>query len=714
MNQLASRRSVRRPRRLLERAAPITVAALIAISSASACLSDVDVPECLKKGSACQEGGAAGSGEGGDGAFSAPGGGSEGGTDSSIAGGTGAGEPGGSNAQGGNGGEAPFECPDCVLTPELPSPCAHASYRVVLGIAGGEPPFRWNVKNGPRGWSIGTSAGEPRQAILTAEDVKLGTNTVSVTAIGNDDRSTTRTYDLRARESCWFAHVSLSEAGPQLQLVDPLLAPDAPVSLAHNSDVYDFAFSPNGRYLAYSYGASEQHPHGQHLAVVELTTWNEYRLSFGDSVTSFAWSPSGTRLAAAFDDGNKSLLGAVVMPPPGSTASPTALNPTEALVDSELSWIGEQFVSWHTDLSRLLPDDGFPGPGETEHYHAHLHAKLADSGFSPVVQNDLPFLAPVSLLPTSKGYYTLATPVRFTPLGGVDVGDKWHTEGSLIAGSGNYSAMLGSDGRVQFVSAEVGTPEGIVATAKAEEKCNRLLAWAAETERVACVFDFADTSAEAPHGEIRFFDLAQDSSLSMGRLPGVCGATDDCPEVGYRYDSARAAGQGRGFSRSGRWFAFATKEGGTPALFWTDLQAQPPTLHRTPPDFDLSEGPTWVSFSPDESLLLARLGDDLVLVQPAMPPAASAFPSVRSRLPPRDDCSENFTAEPRQYCGASPSEIEMAWAADSSAVAFRDAGELLVADTWHATIGPSTYVQVGMACDARCSRRLAFQPRLEP
>jgi hypothetical protein len=576
-----------------------------------------------------------------------------------------------------------------------------------VNVRGGTPPFRWQLPSAPAGWSIHASPDNAREAIVEAEAASAGLTEISIIVTGSDERSAQQDYSLRSRESCWFAYVSLGQVGATLELLDPFAEADAP-TLLHNSGVYDFAFSPNGRYLAYAYGANEQYPHGQHLALVDLTTLAQPIVSFGETaVTAFAWSPDGSRLAVAYSIGDASLVGAVAM----TDAGVVSLSSVSASVGSELSWVGNSFVAYYTDASILYPND-FPAEAN---FRAASYAKLGPSGFEKPIDSVTPLPAPISLLPTSSGFYTLgqAYSARFTPVGNEEyIDDAYHGESSLIGGSGAYSARIDlADGALHILKAETGEGADPVAVSKPGDSCKLPLAWARGSERIGCVVDFADATADAPHGELRFFDLVSGSAtLSSFSVPDACPHDDaGCVAPRYRYDSAGASGRGRGFSESGRFFAFTTLLGGQQALHWSDLQAMPPTVRHNAPS--ALGGPSWVSFSPDEAWLLARLGEKIVLTSPTATPNGSELLTLASSSAPASDCSDDFMLEPERYCGAQASELEQAWAPDSSAVAVRAAEELMIYDASYFPSLISAALRLS-PCDARCSGRLAFQPPL--
>jgi hypothetical protein len=601
-------------------------------------------------------------------------------------------------------------CVDCAISPfQLLAPCAGKSYEATLTIQGGVPPFTWQVTSADLGgWAIHGDLQDPRRAVLTTGAVTTGVTALTVTATGSDQRSKSLPYTLVARDRCWMAYTSLADGASVLQLVDPFAAEIRAEPLDHNDDVHDFGFSPDGRYLVYSFGGSALYPHGQHLSLVQLSgnlKLNEQRLDFGeDAITSFSWSPDGSVLAVAFSVGNTGYLGAVTLPGVEVRSS------VEATVGSELSWVGNELVAYHTDLWNLHPDDGYPSPADPEHYHASLFAELTQSGFSPPVEGDKAFLAPIVLLPTQKGFYTLGDPDQqyFTLLAGGGSQQGLHASASLISGNGDHSMALDGAGALRIFTAELGDVVAPVAVSETGETCTRPLAWAASADRMACVFDFADTSSSLPHGEVRFFDFAPNSpTLSMVGLAGSCNSPGPCPATGYRYDSVQAEGQARAFSRSGRWFAFTTSFEGFRWLHWIDLQAQAPVVSRLI-GFE-SDGPSWVSFSPDERQLWVRLGTELALIDLAVPPPPSQLPFLPSGAGPGVDCSEDFMHDPQRYCASPPSDVEAVWAPDSLALAHRAADGLRVVDASQALTKPSRKLP-GERCDYRCSGRLAFQP----
>ncbi len=142
----------------------------------------------------------------------------------------------------------------------LPAPCQSNSYSTTLSVSGGAPPFAWRVVAAHGQWQVNADP-TGSKAQLTGQPAGPTSLTVEATAV--DGRVVSSTFDVKPRNSCWFAYTALEGAVPRLQLLDPILGALPAVAPAHNDGVYDFQFSPNGRYLAYRFGRGHRLPEGQ-------------------------------------------------------------------------------------------------------------------------------------------------------------------------------------------------------------------------------------------------------------------------------------------------------------------------------------------------------------------------------------------------------------------------------------------------------------------
>jgi hypothetical protein len=684
------------------------LALLAAAGWASACLSEVPIPPCVQDhscasgsgGDAGEDDGGGTSSRGGATAAGAPslGGAAEGGADAS------AGSPPSEAGAGGGG------CDGCGILPlELVAPCAGQPYHTALTVTGGVPPYTWQLTTAAEGWSISAHSEEERGAELTATAPAKGQTTLTVRAIDSRGLDVHVEYRTRARDACWLAYTAVDAESSKLALVDAL-SHSAPVELDHNTHVYDFQFSPDGRYLAYRYGADLQFPHGRHLALVELSTPDEQPLLFAeDAVTAYAWSPDGSILAVAFAANADKFLGGVRLPAVGTPGSPTALEPIEAFVEENLAWVGQDVVAYH---AQLLPDLDNPGqflPDNPDHLSTPFYARLGTSGFAASQFTFDSFEPSVFLQPAPAGFWIVNSLMTFFPMTDKPTDSVPHYDATLVAPSGRYSAILGET--LQLLSAHQGPPSA-VASSKVGESCPMPLAWSRQ-DKLACVADIDHGPGLGRHGEVRFFDVEADSELlSMSSLLGSCkddisvGAIGSCTALrqGYGYGISEAGGAPRGFSPSGRWFAFTRADLRNSYLYWADLETVPITLSGS---LLLIDGPVRLAFSPDSRKVAVQTTGGLFVKSLS---GVSPETHVTGPLATIDKCSEEFPTAPHRYCGDTSLDAQFKWAPDSVAVAYLEGGLIKVVDT--SKTGSLQYFRFlpALCVPPQCSGDFEFQP----
>jgi hypothetical protein len=693
----------------------------VVIGGAEACFSDVSLPACVVEGRPCTvEGGApadGGAGEAGrdDVGSRDPGGGdgpSLGGQEANGLAGGPAGEVGGA--------EVTDPSPLVVLPAQLARPCASRAYETTLVVSGGQPPYRWALEPDRTDWEIRTDPMHSEHGTLHADVVAPGETTLSIRV---DDAAGNRRqvdFTISPRNICWFAYTALEAGEPRLQLLDPFAEPASPASLDNNEGVYDFRFSPDGRYLVYCFGADAAANHGRHLALVDLASLDEQVLGFGeDTITAFSWSPDSSVLAVGFTAGGKTYLDAVSVAAPGSPEPPIVRPPVEAIVDSELYWVGNQLVAFQAEV---FPDPANPGQvlDNPNHYRHSFFAQLGANGFQAPHIGTYNFFPGTVLSPTPAGFFMItAVPpgTTFIPADGVG-SPVDHGTSRLLSPSGKYSATLSGE-QLGVARAEDGSIFPL-ATADSDDACPMLLAWSPGVERLACVADVENDDGATQHGEVRFFELvldpnADDSALTASTLegfcdddtslltPGSCGALAH----GYAYGSAQASGTARAFSASGRWFALARVEVDGTFLYWADLKQKPPQLtHAAFYGAEDPRTPTRFTFSPDERLFAFQRGPQL-LVQNVNRRDEFSVMSIHS--PVGDACSDDFPNAPDAYCGSSEGLASVQWAPTSEAIAFRADQQLIVADL-RLFPGSNHFPLPAVECGQSCSARFSFQP----
>lgn len=692
--------------------------ALILAIQLGACLGEVEVPDCVKQHN-CPQGGEGGEAPSGGGTDS-------GGRPTQTAGTAGteamAGDgpvTGGGAGDGGEGGtESVSECACRINLDELTAPCAGQPYLARVTALQGVGPYRWQLSGEPAGWTIASDPADDSRGMIQA--TKVGDESVELTVILTDatGASTSKNYELTPRTACYFGYTTQTPEGAQLRLVDPLADAPVPAPLERNADVFDFQFSPDGKYLAFSYGADEAKPRGAHLALVNLETLIDEPLPFGeDSISAFAWSPSGQTLAVSFITADKGYLAAVESPA-GAGKKKTVLASTPAFTTTELHWVGEEHVAY---FSQVSPDPENPGEFVPDNiFRTPFYAALAENGFEAPTATLEIFTPEASLRSAGEGFMVITKEAPWTIF--YDLSDAgWassHPEVHLAAPSGRYVSFL--DGN-QLLNVEESNVDSLVGPfAVATETCPMPLAWTSGApgsgvERIACLIDV--TNENGVHGEVRIFDIDGDTGkVPSATLGGSCDA--DVATVGgescavgltrYAYSTSLATGAARAFSPSGRYFAFSSVNHEKMSLYLADLDHHPITLgsalQREIPGAD--GPPTSLAFSSDESLLLLQLGKQLHVIDVATGELRS---SPNDQLPISNKCTEDFPTAPDTYCGNTDNVAPMLWAPRSRHYAFRSPGALIVTDISFQA-GLRSAALPANACGDACSGRFAFQP----
>jgi hypothetical protein len=576
-------------------------------------------------------------------------------------------------------------------------------------------------------WLVARDPASPDGTAATLTGLPAGVTDLNIEVTDATGKRASISYSAVPRSACWYAYTALETAGPVLHLLDPILELPPPTPLANNQGVYDFHFSPNGQFLAYRFGEDADHPTGKHLALLNLFKWQEQVLNFGeDAVTAFAWSKDSSVLAVAFSSAQATSISGVRLDLVGS-AAPVVLTPQPALIASDLYWIGTNFVAFD---AAARPDPNhfgqfIPDPSQ----RVPFYAALGSAGFDPPAAppGGISFLPGVFLQPADDGFFMITDSDPFTnffavPSGGVAPASDFFT--SLIAPSGHFSAELSGD-QLQVFRAEDGDLADIAAESLPDQGCPKLLSWAANRERIACVADVTNGSNGATHGEVRFFDLLPSTpTLTMSTLQGYCvkdapPVVTQCGALEYDYTEENASAEARAFSASGKWFAFVT-DAPEKYLYWADMESSSLTLKRkvlNSPNFANSGSRTALAFSPDDRYLLVQRGSALLVSDLTAGPnsgARSAALALSVELPSdvsqaTSACSEDFLSAPDRWCGNADPAAPFRWAPDSRFVSYRSAGNLTVVDL---TQFPGVVFHEYSApdCTQKCASQFEFQP----
>jgi len=540
-----------------------------------------------------------------------------------------------------------------------------------------------------------------------------------------------KTYDVKPRSACWFAYTALETTGPRLTLVDPILEQPPPAQPAHNDGVYDFAFSPNGQYLAYRFGADSAHPKGKHLAIVSLSNWTEKTVDLTeDAVTAFSWMNDSSVLAVAFQSGSSSYLGGVrltLSSTPGFPVTLETLAPRPVFIDSPLYWVNGIYLAFHATI--LLDPNGnqLPNPALRQ---TPFYSTLGAAGFeAPLPLGRVDYAPTVFVQPAENGFFmTAKSPsTNFYPLPSGPVAR--HQFPDLVAPSGHFTAQL-DDGQLLVFDALQGNLADAAYTSADYGDCPKLLAWSEGTDRIACVANVESDPPGKTHGEVRLFDIQAPSNLAMRPLGGFCEKNTppivtSCSASEYDYTEENSEVQARAFSPKGRWFAFVTSapvtDGGS-YLYLADLSAQPFSLkHKihVATSTAASTSPSALAFSADERYLLLQLGKSLTAFELlALSPIEFGTPTaayvsqdlISGTSQATSPCSEDYPSAPARWCGNADRVLPFSWAPDSRYAAFRVAGQLIVSDLTHLDV-TVPHRLVAADCNTQCASQFAFQPQ---
>lgn len=725
-----------------------------------ACLSDVQLPACVERDDCAGSGGGAlGKGDAGTPDESAgalgtdpagtggaavnaggalPGAGSSPvATGGSVAGtGTG-GSPGagGDGGDGGGGGEGgvPVPCEACSMYPDaLPAACGTDAYSTILHVVGGSAPYQASASAATGVWNLDADPAHPNDgAWFRLSGNAAGATSLTLRFVDAAERVFTKVYPVQPRTACWFAYVRSNARQPELVVVDPILQKVPPITLVNNHGVYDFRFSRNGRFLAYRYGQDPAQPSRAHLALLDLSTWQERALAFDseDAVTAFAWSDDSSVLAVAYDrldspsaTSRTTYLGGVRFTPgTGGALLPVTLTPVQAYVQSDLYWGGTDSVAFH---AALLPIPSQPGQFRPNplRLRTPYFAKLGTVGFDtpqPVVTSVYDADTPLVVQPTPSGFYLISAHdpyANFYPIPATgSSADHWT---DVVSPSGALSALV-DDSQLQLFLASKGSDYAPLVTSAPDFDCPQLLTWAKGRERLACVANVDGAPADTTHGEVRIFDF-DGSSLTGGVVHGFCPQSTDgtnvteCGDLEYSYGEQRSQQQARAFSSSGNWLAFSTSAFDSSLdnyLYVADLRSSTFVTKRkdysdvAPPTSNIA-----LAFAPNEHYLIQQR--DTALTVHDVPVSGNGNTPQHLQIPAKHTptaCSEDFSGARDRWCGDAQTAALLAWASDSRSFAYRTQQGLTVVDIDDfPTTDSRTFI--GDECQDECSNQFDFQP----
>lgn len=580
------------------------------------------------------------------------------------------------------------ECPSIEVVDgpsdgSLPPPCLGSFYVEALTVVGGQEPHVWSEVAAPPGLRFDADT-------ATVHGIAEGDGVLSVEVTDQGSRTVRKSYVVEARDRCWLAFVASEPAPARLALVDARRVARHPESARRTfpeeagiEAVFDFQFSPDGRFIAYRLGAGTG---ALRLELARLSNGRARALAAGGSVAAYAWSRDSRTLAFALESGVDSSLGGVDIsaveassPDPGAALEGIRqLTPVAApLPDSALAWYAEGRLAFLARdggaerrlVSTLLQRSRFTAPA------------LRGEGFSSGAR----------LLAGGAGVFVAepATGLHEFFAEGVSLPTP-HAEGSIVAPSGALAGFARAGTLQFFPPARVGGGAG--SPALEIEGCTSLLAWAGARERVACVHSSGSSAA------IAWFD----ASAAGDAVASVDNLRDE-----FGYAGGAHVGQRRALSPSGRWFAFTTRDD----ILVARVEPAPSRLRLALPSALLGAPISLLSFSPDENFLAVGAANSLGLID--LGSGSFSFVLLSSSAVFSESCSERFVDGAADWCGAPSREPDISWSTASDVIAFRSSlGTLQLIDVSRAREGVAPVAISPDACLEGCSASSSarFQP----
>lgn len=740
---------------------PFATALLMLGLASSGCLSDLDVSVCAREGKCGDSGASGASGASGSAPVTGGGGGKldagdageagDFGGASDEAGSTGFGGGGGASATsagtggtgtseggtGSTGGAPPGGGPNGgaggppvprIVPLWLPAPCGTNAYSASVHAEAGTPPYHWEVSPAIAGWQIDDVPENSGSGLAVLAGAHAGAPAVTVVVTDSAGQQAQATYDVTPRTSCWFAYTAATPEGGSLEVVDPVTRDTPPVALEHNDGVYDFAFSPNGKYLCYRFGADLDHAHGTRLAVVDLASWTEQQLSLSDTpgsssdvVTAYEWSPDSSTLAVSFVHSGSPYLGGVRFAANGQLSRLTPKQ-TPVGVGSDLYWVGAGGVGYYAD-GIIDASSGAPQLVAFDGFASGYYSPLGAAGFSEAkLTAETAYQLPVFMQSTSDGFFINSPSWPALQFNWVQPNGLYPVDHStrLVSPSGSVTADLSSSSLKLYRARHFGE----IATSATDRDCPKLLTWAKNKERFSCVRQVAANEQHAEYGELRVFDLVDDDTLTVAPVQGgYCqGAPSQpagrpCAWPTYHYSVPDSTQLPRVLSDSGDWLAVSADSAGFNYLYVADLRASPFSLllaQKLVPSSGNAVATLKLAFSPNEKLLLQLLGGNVAAT--SVPSGTfSSLPGLDLNVPDGNPvCSDDFAVNPDRWCGSADRAPPFEWDQRSRSVAYRSRDlandESIVIVDFVPNQNFATQYFPAASCGSKCSGQFAFQP----
>jgi hypothetical protein len=456
------------------------------------------------------------------------------------------------------------ECPS-ITTDALAAPCEGIEYFAPLVASSGEPPYEWDLVEGPSWLSIDA-------ATQTLHGLPDGTASGRVTLRVRDARQhgMSRSYAFEPRQSCYFAYVSQAAESPGLHYADVFLARDVLVSrdIPVGSQVADFEFSPDGGFIAFRAGVGNEH--ALYLYATASSTPAEASsvqrlplecpLTGADAglaacgVLDYAWSADSRHLA-------------VVLGEPGApenylsgmdVAAPTSQWPALATTyRGELVWVESMAVAYSGERTPAV----FVGEESPFFSFYTAEGRLSAPESLAFYASDVRLRA----TPTGLFFVDGSAEVYHLSLGpNGAVGVRPHARG-WASPSGRYVAEANPEGQLRLYG--VDDPDTVLAESE-PGSCEVVFTWAEQREMIACTRSLSSAQGNPEsvppvieglpfsHGSgLRIFEFRPDAELAQRLISWSIPLE--------HYSTGDTAGRRRSFSLGGDKLVFITDFAGS-------------------------------------------------------------------------------------------------------------------------------------------------------
>jgi hypothetical protein len=578
-------------------------------------------------------------------------------------------------------------CPELrQATP--PPPCAGEPYRSEFVVAGGKPPLVWAAVSIPPGLEFDVENGI---GVLSGTATGGGTFTLRVQDAAL--RTTQESYALPLRQSCWLAFVSPTGLG----LADPLFPADQK-QIAQDATIRDFAFSPDGRFIAYRSTTAGQ----DRVHVLAAPEWSELPFALTGSVASYAWSPDSRTLATALTRQGSTYLGGVRLVDTADSGS--SAWSAEPLV---VTTAGVGTTSLFTDVKWLDANTvTYLGPEDTEELgasYAAWYARLDTDGFgAPQEPAPSPSTPPATQMIAGTGFYVAGwgdDAITYFAVGGQDFSTGYypsllHTPDLLPDPEGKYVAAIVNHG-LELLTTLEHSPNHPFTPLGSTLPCDSVLAWASGKERLACYYRDGDAGPEA---RLALYD-ADGGDVSRLDVASV--------EPGLPYGATEA--HRAAFSRTGLYLGLTTSS----AFYLVVAGDGSPRVTLQVP---FATSPyTELAFAPDEKSFLYQAGKTLYAAtsDAVVPQLLITNDAVTEGRPCRSDflppqMQESAKVPDSPWCGGADVTMDAHFSSDARAVATHTGDGIT---SWDLTkLHQGRLDDAGTVVCAKCVGAFSFQP----